>query len=701
MRQNLDPEGLLVSLDEFVQQMHLLDKADNPKLVLKLVIRWTKAQPLLTKKLFQYILQSDQKISKGEEAIAVEQIIRNRLLKEFKQDELTLAIRKLLYKQDLENFLNKTNGKITNREQAYLINLQREFGLSNQQCQAIKNNNLLSKDSQQIHQKNQLLADKQAKSKNPKKNISPTKIVNKRSKASLSSLTNNHQRSTLINQTVVTENKQPTVGKIFQSKLLWLLIGGTVLSSPLLSLPLLSLFINGLGWSRNSQQTTTSNLSIQQQKLCVDVTSRQSPRMSLGEKILTQELNHLQPLSRISLYEGAAAFARCEFSAANNKFQKSLVVGKNNPEALIYLNNTTAITQKHLKIAVSVPLGSKPEIAWEILRGVAQAQAEINQQGGVRQKLLLIQIVNDDNNPEIVRQVAKQLAADKSILAVVGHNASNASLAAWEIYQKQGLVMISPTSSSTELSGVGSYILRTALSVAALANTLSDYASVNSLTKVAICFDSSSSASSSFIQEFIAEMTKDSSKIAAVKCDFAREDFNPKPIVEQAIAQDADALLLAPSVKQISQAIAVAQANQHRLPLLGNHSLYTFETIMKGKDAVAGMVLPSPWLPDTTPNHNFLQTARKYWGGDVNWRTATAHDATAAIIQGLQQSDTRSKLQSVLTQPDFLVNGATGKFYFDRGDHVGKVQLVYIQQSDRNSDEYKFSQLKPNSKIKN
>ncbi|HEY9768189.1 MAG TPA: hypothetical protein V6C71_06720 [Coleofasciculaceae cyanobacterium] len=55
MKQNLYHKKLLESLNKFVQYMRALDLADNPKLVSQLVLRWTKAQPLLTKKLLEYI----------------------------------------------------------------------------------------------------------------------------------------------------------------------------------------------------------------------------------------------------------------------------------------------------------------------------------------------------------------------------------------------------------------------------------------------------------------------------------------------------------------------------------------------------------------------------------------------------------------------------------------------------------------------
>ena len=53
------------------------------------------------------------------------------------------------------------------------------------------------------------------------------------------------------------------------------------------------------------------------------------------------------------------------------------------------------------------------------------------------------------------------------------------------------------------VSGIGSYILRTAFSVAALVNTLADYASANYLSNITVCFDSNGFASSSFVREFL------------------------------------------------------------------------------------------------------------------------------------------------------------------------------------------------------
>jgi branched-chain amino acid transport system substrate-binding protein len=689
MQPDLYPKNLLIYLDKFVQQMSSLERADNPKLVLRLIMGWTQGQPLLTKKLLQYTLQSKQKIRAGTEAAIIEKIVKNRLIKDFKQDELTLEIRKLLYRKNLIVTYKLTNGNLSQEQQASLENLRRELGLSKQQCQIITQQYILSDLKTVIHP--YFDSANKNKIKPIKFNYTSNNETDYKSASLLSNETVNNQ-ITIAEQNINNKIKRLNPNPSRQKRTLWLC----------LFIPLLLFFVKDLDWQRYLSLVNIANVDHNQDS-CVDLSSRLSPRMSLGEKLLTQKYQNLQPQSMIDFYQGTAAFARCEFSSARNKFQASLAINKNNPEALIYLNNAEAINKQHFKIAVSVPLGNQPDIAREILRGIAQAQAEVNQQGGIQNRLLLVQIVDDRNDPEIVHQLAPELVADKSLIAVVGHNSSNSSLAGSKTYQKHGLLMISPTSTSTELSGVGDYILRTTPNVAVMANTLVNYAAVNSFAKVAVCFDSEDSASSSFVEAFNSELIDDAGEVLKIKCDFAQADFTPQSVIEQAIAQKADALLLAPAVDNMNQAIRVAKANKQQLPLLGNHALYTLQTIKEGKEAMKGMVLPSPWLPDTNGNSSFSRTSIKYWGGKVSWRTAMTYDAVDAILKALKlkQSDdfTRSELQSVITQPDYYLNGVTGKFRFENGDRLGRIQLAYITESEQGSFRLQFSELNVNDKV--
>jgi branched-chain amino acid transport system substrate-binding protein len=192
------------------------------------------------------------------------------------------------------------------------------------------------------------------------------------------------------------------------------------------------------------------------------------------------------------------------------------------PDTLIYLWNSKIGKAKHLTIAVSVPISSNLNIAQEILRGVAQAQDEINTAGGIQGQKVQVMIVDDQNDSGTAAKVADELVKQAEVLAVVGHNASDASVAAAPIYQKGELVMVSPTSFANALSGFGNYIFRAVPTVRFLAEPLATHVvQVAHKKRLVVCFDSQAKDNVSFKDEFIASV---SARGAASVLNFSPRD---------------------------------------------------------------------------------------------------------------------------------------------------------------------------------
>lgn len=399
-----------------------------------------------------------------------------------------------------------------------------------------------------------------------------------------------------------------------------------------------------------------------------------SDRASIGNRLL------IQKDATPDKQKGIEAFANGDRKSSIEHFQKSLLLNPNDPETLIYLNNAQA-GDRFFKIAVSVPIGSNPNVSQEILRGVAQAQDEINKQGGINGKKLLVEIVNDENKPEISRQVAEQLVKDSQVLAVVGHNASDASLAAAPIYQKGGLVMVSPTSFANNLSGIGNYIFRTVLTTKVTATALANYTvKTAKQTKIAFCYDSQAPDNVSFKDEFQAAFVSKGGQLVPTVCDLSAPNFNAFTAVNQAVSSGADGLFISPHVDRLQAAIALATANQGRLALYSSPTMYTIKTLQAGQQSVEGLVLAAPWHPQANPRNSFADKMSQRWRGKVSWRTATAYDATRAIIAGLQQSNTRDGLEQVLRSPGFTVEGAGEAIRFSpSGDRIGQPVIIQVQ----------------------
>ncbi len=104
------------------------------------------------------------------------------------------------------------------------------------------------------------------------------------------------------------------------------------------------------------------------------------------------------------------------------------------------------------------------------------------------------------------------------------------------------------------------------------------------------------------------------------------------------------------------------------------------------------MVLAIPWHSRSNPDSNFASVARKLWGGEVNWRSAMAYDATQALIAAIALSDkpTRLSIQKNLSDPEFTTTGANSQVNFlPSGDRFTNIQLVQMQPGN-NKFGYEF-----------
>ncbi len=98
----------------------------------------------------------------------------------------------------------------------------------------------------------------------------------------------------------------------------------------------------------------------------------------------------------------------------------------------------------------------------EMLRAVRDLVAQVNRQGGVGGLRVELAVEDDGNDPARAATAARRLAADPSVVAVIGHNYSGASLAAAPVYAEAGLPAVTPASTVPGLGdGPERWVFRT------------------------------------------------------------------------------------------------------------------------------------------------------------------------------------------------------------------------------------------------
>lgn len=388
---------------------------------------------------------------------------------------------------------------------------------------------------------------------------------------------------------------------------------------------------------------------------------------------------------------GIQAIATNNYSEAVSLLEQSLARRRNDPESLIYLNNARIGEKKSYTIAVPVPIGTEMTTAQEILRGVAQAQDEINQLGGINGVPLKVAIANDNNDPEIAKEVAQNLINNKDILGVVGHFSSGVTLNTAPIYQQKKLVAISATSTSVAISGVGNYIFRTVPSDRFTSNALAKYLLEKlNQPKATIIYNSKSPYSKSLRDTFSTDMASNGGEIVT-EADLSGANFNTAETLEEAKLRESEVLVFLNDSQTVDRAFLLMQLNNHSLPMVAGNSIYKPQTLQIVGEKAVGLVLGVPWHSLGNTNSDFPSASRRLWGGDVNWRTAMAYDATKALGAGLQNNPTRQGIQQTLSQSGFSVAGASGTIKFlSSGDRNQAVQLVKVQPGNRSPYGYDF-----------
>jgi branched-chain amino acid transport system substrate-binding protein len=129
-------------------------------------------------------------------------------------------------------------------------------------------------------------------------------------------------------------------------------------------------------------------------------------------------------------------------------------------------------------------------VSGEAVPGAEIAVEEINASGGIGGRSLELRVVaaGGSSRASVAIAQAETLAADRSVIGVVGHSNSSATLAAAQIYNASGVVQIAPTSSSPLLSQAGQYTFRLVANDVHQARFLSAAVTEEAAPRVAVVF---------------------------------------------------------------------------------------------------------------------------------------------------------------------------------------------------------------------
>lgn len=337
--------------------------------------------------------------------------------------------------------------------------------------------------------------------------------------------------------------------------------------------------------------------------------------------------------------------------------------------------NSSSADSKEIKLGLTAPLtGDSAEYGTVFKNAAELAIEKANQQGGVNGKQLKL-VANDSKaDPKEAANIAQKYVSDPSIMAVIGDFTSTAALAGAPIYQKGGLVQLSPTSSHPDFTKQGNFIFRNIATQAAEGPILADY-TVKDLKKSKVAIVYIKNDWGIVAQEHYKNaVEKAGATVVAVEPYLPEQGKDFNAIITKVKESNPDIIYL--GMMYTDAALFSQQLRQKNwdVALIGTGSLYSDELIKLGGSAVEGLHVTCSFYPadPRAEVQDFVKSYQEKYEKAPTMFAAQAYDATNLIIEALKKgaTDRKSLRDNLAAIKDFP--GVTGITSFDENRDVIK-----------------------------
>lgn len=324
-----------------------------------------------------------------------------------------------------------------------------------------------------------------------------------------------------------------------------------------------------------------------------------------------------------------------------------------------------------IRIGLAAPIsGTQAQYGTAFKNGAELAAAQINDAGGIDGKKVEIVVQDDKEDSNEAVNVANKFVTDKSILAVVGHFNSSATLATAPIYNKNKIVQVSPSSSAPAVTDAGEYTFRVITTDAFQADYLARWSKELGYGKVALIYEQSDFGLG------LLNVYKQSASANNIEV-VAAEAYNPgdkdfSTILTKIKEKQPDAIFIGGFYNEAALIAQQAKKLNFDVDFIGVDSLYSEALLDLGKESVEGFKLIGFFYPggDNAEATKFDEEYQAKYNSKPDTYAAYAYVATSVIIKAIQEKGAdRESIKSYLeTLKDY--KSATGVISFDKNGDV-------------------------------
>lgn len=330
-------------------------------------------------------------------------------------------------------------------------------------------------------------------------------------------------------------------------------------------------------------------------------------------------------------------------------------------------------TSPMVKIGLVAPFeGLYRPLGYEVLPAVKLAVRERNRAGGVGGHMVELVALNDDRDPEMAPQRARELSLDPDVVGVIGHLGEQTTLAALPTYHEAGLALVVPATTATGVTEQGyGQTFRLVADDRELGAAAARYAVLNQgARRVALI-----GAPSELVDAFVST----AQQAGAVVSQYS--DDHMQSLLTSVARGGYDIIFFGGDALQGAELLTELRESGIDIPFMGANGLNSPHFVQLAGHAADGTTYVSVTPP--VEDQDFIEGYLILSGGPPGPYAALAYDAAVLLLDAIERSTTeqgkptREGVATALSQVE-AYDGLTGRISFDgQGQALGRQVYVY------------------------
>ncbi|MDR1536217.1 MAG: ABC transporter substrate-binding protein [Planctomycetota bacterium] len=340
-----------------------------------------------------------------------------------------------------------------------------------------------------------------------------------------------------------------------------------------------------------------------------------------------------------------------------------------------------------IRIGVSAPITGNYAEYGENFRYSAQMAAKlINESGGLLGRKVEAVVMDSKGDPKEAALIAQKMVEDPGMAAEVGDFTSTCCLAAAPIFERAGMVQLSPTSSHPDFAPSGRYMFGIIGTQAAECPFNVQYTALEYLGAASVAII--------YINNDWGQVTKDEFTKACRKFNlpitgvelFMEAERDHGAILNKLRQTNPDALFI---ISHYNEAAAICRQIRRmnwKVKKFSPSSIFSVKMIELGGEAAEGIATNTLFaLEDPNPKvRAFIAEFNKAAGRDPNMHAACAYDSFLMVGDAIKRAGTtdRAAIRDALAATrDF--DGVTGKLTFTEAGDINRKYMVMVIENGK------------------